>query len=314
MTHGITVIIPVYNAAAFLEKAVNSCIQFSEVREILLIDDGSQDDSLQIAHDLSKEFTQIKVLQHPDKKNHGVSATRNLGIDRATQEFITFLDADDYWLPNRFDAERKIFKDPKVDGVFGALDTEFVTEEGKKQYLAKFGGVGLTTVNFPAEGKDIFYGLIGMKGGFGSFFSMIALTVRRSALENLRLDEKMGIGEDKEFTIKLAWEKNLKTGIIDRPVAIRTGHENNSITKVTNYSTKFFHHNALLYESLYKWSCTKKDMPADVVALFKNKYLSNRIAAASGLKKYRLFITSAVFNPALLKTRYRYYALKNNKK
>lgn len=314
MIHGITVIIPVYNAAAFLEKAVNSCLQFSEVKEILLIDDGSQDNSLKVAHDLSKEFMQIKVLQHPDKKNHGVSASRNLGIDNATQEFLTFLDADDYWLPNRFDAEREIFKDPETDGVFGALATEFVSEEGERQYLEKFGGNGLTTVNFPAEGKDVFYGLIGVKKGFGAFFSMIALTVRKSALENpkRRLNEQMGIGEDKDFTIKLAWEKNLKTGIIDRPIAIRTGHENNSITKVKNYSRKFFHHNALLYESLYKWSLEKEEMPEEIVAMFKYKYLSAKAASKNGLQKYISFFTDAAANPALLKTRYRYYALKNN--
>ncbi len=315
MSHlNITVIIPIYNAAAFLQKSVESCLQFDEVKEILLIDDASKDNSLEIAINLAKNNGKIKVLQHPDKKNHGVSATRNLGIDHASQDFITFLDADDYWLPNRFDAEREYFKNPKIDGVFGALSTEFVTEEGRRQYIEKFEGDGLTTVNYPAEGKDIFYGLIGEKKGFGAFFSMIALTVRKSALENpkRRLNEKMGIGEDKDFTIKLAFEKNLKTGIIDRAVAVRTGHENNSITKVKNYSSKFFHHNALLYESLYKWSRNTKEMPRNIVEIFKYKYLSAKIASASGIKKYMMFGFYAPFNPKLLKTRYRYYALKNN--
>lgn len=310
----ITVIIPIYNASTFIEKAVNSCLQFPEVKEILLVDDGSNDHSLAVAEKLTSEFTEIKLLQHPDKKNHGVSATRNLGIDSASQEFITFLDADDYYLPNRFDAEKEHFQNPKIDGVFGALATEFVSEEGRKQYLEKFQGDGLTTVNFPAEGKDVFYGLIGEKPGFGAFFSMIAFTIRKSALENpkKRLNEKMGIGEDKDFTIKLAWEKNLKTGIIDKPIAIRTGHENNSITKVKNYSSLFFHHNALLYESLYIWSKSQKEMPAKIKKMFKYKYLSSKIAAKKGFSKYLLFLVNLPGNPQLLKTRYRYYALKNN--
>jgi hypothetical protein len=185
---------------------------------------------------------------------------------------------------------------------------------GKRQYFEKFGAAGLTTVNFPADGKDIFYGLIGIKPGFGTFFSMIALTVRKSALENprRRLNEKMGIGEDKDFTIKLAYEKNLKTGIIDEPIAVRTGHENNSITKIKNHSSQFFHHNALLYKSLYTWSKTKKEMPNEVIEMFKYNLLSAKVASTKGLRKYFLFIVSSIFNPKLLKTRYRYYALKNN--
>lgn len=310
----ISVIIPIYNAANFIEKAVGSCLQFPEVKEILLIDDGSVDNSVEICQNLSKKHCRIKFLQHPDKKNHGVSATRNLGLDTASKEFITFLDADDYYLPNRFDAEKEYFQDPKIDGVFGALATEFISEEGRKQYLEKFQGDGLTTVNFPAEGKDIFYGLIGEKPGFGAFFSMIAFTIRKSALANpkKRLNEKMGIGEDKDFTIKLAWEKNLKTGIIDKPVALRTGHENNSITKVKNHSSLFFHHNALLYESLYRWSKSQKEMPLHIIKLFKYKYLSSKIAAKKGFSKYLLFLINLPMNPKLLKTRYRYYALKNN--
>ena len=113
----ISVIIPVYNAEKYIEKAVESVLQFQEVREVLLIDDGSLDRSLEICTSLKQKHPEIKVLTHPQRQNRGVSATRNLGIDKATQEFITFLDADDYWLPNRFDAEREIFKDPKIDGV-----------------------------------------------------------------------------------------------------------------------------------------------------------------------------------------------------
>lgn len=310
----ISVIIPVFNASFFLEKAVNSCLQFSEVKEILLIDDGSKDDSVAICKKITTAEDRVKFLQHSDKKNHGVSATRNLGIDRATQEFITFLDADDYYLPNRFDAEKTYFKNSEIDGVFGALSTEFLSEEGRRQYFEKFQGDGLTTVNYPARGKDIFYGLIGIKPGFGTFFSMIALTLRKSALENpkRRLNEEMGIGEDKDFTIKLAFEKTLQTGIIDKPVAVRTGHEHNSITKIKNYSTQFFFHNQLLYRSLYKWSRKQKEMPKEVVELFKYNYLSAKIAGTKGLRKYFLFAMYVTHNHKLLKTRYRYYALKNN--
>lgn len=309
----ISVIIPVYNAEAFLEKAVQSVLQFSEVKEVLLIDDASKDNSLQTANQLAATHQQVRVLQHPDKKNHGVSATRNLGIDQASQEFIAFLDADDYWLPNRFDAEREYFKDPKTDGVFGAIETDFISEEGKKQYLEKFGST-MATVGFAAEGKEVFEGLVGIRKNFAASFSMIALTIRKSALENpeLRLSENLKIGEDKEFIIKLAFHTYLKSGIITEPVAMRSAHDSNTITSIKPYSISFFENDTLLYRSLFEWASRQKDMPAEVLEDFKCRYLSYRAAAKKGLAKYLDFVSNVLLTPGLLRTRYRYHALKDN--
>ena len=102
----ISVIIPVYNASAFLKKAVESAIQFEEVKEIILVEDGSTDHSLEVCEILENEFGAVKLFQHPDKGNHGAGATRNLGLEKATGDFIAFLDADDYYLPNRFEMEK----------------------------------------------------------------------------------------------------------------------------------------------------------------------------------------------------------------
>lgn len=313
MIHGITVIIPVYNAAAFLEKAVNSCLQFSEVKEILLIDDGSKDRSLEICTSLAQKYPQIKVFTHPNNQNRGVSASRNLGIDNATQEFLTFLDADDYWLPNRFDAEREIFKDPKVDGVFGAIGTEYISEIGKKEYLEKFKDGRLTTVKYDAEGNAVFRGLIGQDKGFGTFFSMIALTIRRTAVENpkIRLETSLKIGEDKVFITILSFEKFLKSGIINTPIAMRTAHENNTITKVKNYSSVYFRHQYLYSLKIYTYLKDKNIIPSTKREL-KYKYIYSKIAAQSGLVKYINFIFYSLKYPALLQTRYRHFALKNN--
>ncbi|WP_449388662.1 glycosyltransferase family 2 protein [Chryseobacterium lineare] len=310
----ITVIIPVYNAETFIEKAVNSVIQFPEVKEILLIDDGSKDDSFKICLEAAEQYEVVKVLQHADQENHGVSATRNLGMDMATSEFITFLDADDYYLPNRFDAEREYFKDPKIEGVYGAISTEFVTEKGREIYLEKFLNDDLTTVYQEAEGIDVFKGLSEINQKHGTFFSMIALTIRKTALQKtgLRLNEKLKIGEDKDFIVKLSYLAYLKSGFISKPVAVRTGHENNTITKIRNYSSDYFYHQSLIFESLYQWAKKQKKMPAEAIEIFRYKYLSSKIACMKGIEKYFNYIRYTIFNPKLLKTRYRYYALKNN--
>lgn len=309
----ITTIIPIYNAAAFIEKAVESVLQFPEVKEILLVEDGSKDNSFAICEKLAEKYEIVKLITHPNHENRGVSASRNLGIENATQEFITFLDADDYWLPNRFDAEREIFKDLKVDGVFGAIGTEYISEIGKKEYLEKFKDDRLTTVNYDAEGTAVFRGLIEQDKGFGTFFSMIALTIRRTAVENpkIRLETSLKVGEDKVFITILSFEKYLKSGIINTPIAMRTAHENNTITKVKNYSSVFFRHQHLYSFKIYTYLKDKSIMPSTKREL-KYKYIYSKIAAQSGLIKYINFIFYSLKYPVLLQTRYRYFALKNN--
>ncbi len=115
----ISVIIPVYNAEKFVSQAVESALQFDEVFEILLIEDKSPDNALQVCQQLAEKYERVKLYQHPDKENHGAGPSRNLGIEKASGDFIAFLDADDYFLPNRFDSERELFKDSKVEGVYG---------------------------------------------------------------------------------------------------------------------------------------------------------------------------------------------------
>ncbi len=91
-----SIIIPVYNKANFIENTLKSVFQQSFTDyEILLINDGSTDDSE------SKIVTfNDSRIHYYSKKNEGVSETRNLGIEKAKSEFIVFLDADDYWYPN----------------------------------------------------------------------------------------------------------------------------------------------------------------------------------------------------------------------
>src|SRR5690606_1248107 len=98
----ISVIIPVYNAAAFVEQAVQSALTQPEVSEVILVEDGSEDKSLPICEKLASQNDIITLLRHPGGVNKGAGASRNLGIQHTKNEWIAFLDADDYYLENRF--------------------------------------------------------------------------------------------------------------------------------------------------------------------------------------------------------------------
>lgn len=97
----VSVIIPFWNASAFLEEAIASVLaQTFESWELLLIDDGSSDGSTEIAQRSAARFPgKIRYIEHEGHENHGVAASRNAGVRHATARYIAFLDADDVWLP-----------------------------------------------------------------------------------------------------------------------------------------------------------------------------------------------------------------------
>ena len=306
----ISVIIPVYNAAVFLGKAVDSALQFVEIKEILLIEDCSTDNSLEVCKKLAQENSKIKLFQHPDKGNHGAGASRNLGLEKASQDLIAFLDADDYYLPNRFEAEKNLFNNQKIEGVFGAIGTEFLSEKGKKEFEEKFKNVQLTTVKKHAEGKDVFHGLIGKDESFGHFFHLNALTIRTKSIKKnqLKFNEKLRVHQDSDFIIKLSYHCHLKSGIIDKAIAIRGVHNDNRITKVKPYSVKFYQNHLLLQKSIYHWSKTVK-LDKIVAKNIKLNYLSYKLANENGLKKYFNFFKTCLLNPEFFKMKYRFHAL-----
>lgn len=90
----VSIIIPVFNAEKYIEKCVNSLInQTYKNIEIIIVNDGSKDNSIDIINKLKKKDNRIIVI---DKENEGVSKTRTAGIENANGEFLMFIDADDF--------------------------------------------------------------------------------------------------------------------------------------------------------------------------------------------------------------------------
>lgn len=95
----ISVIVPIYNMEKMLSRCIDSIIHQSYTDlEIILVNDGSTDNSLQLCQNYAKKDKRVKVL---NKKNGGLSSARNYGIDHAQGEYISFVDSDD-WIDNDF--------------------------------------------------------------------------------------------------------------------------------------------------------------------------------------------------------------------
>ena len=94
MCKRLSVIVPVYNVAAYLPRCVDSLLEQNGVElEILLVDDGSTDASGSICDGYAARDSRVKVIH---KENGGLSSARNAGLDAAEGEYLTFVDSDDY--------------------------------------------------------------------------------------------------------------------------------------------------------------------------------------------------------------------------
>ena len=257
---------------------------------MILVEDKSPDNALEVCKALAKKHDRVKLFQHPDKGNHGAGESRNVGMRNATGNFLAFLDADDFFLPNRFDAERELFKNPDVDGVYGAIGVHYWSEKAKEQYFNIYQDK-LTTVykKYPAE--DVFPGLIGMRGSFG-LFSIDALTIRKSALDkmNALMKTDLKLHQDTDFLMRLAFYNNLYPGILDEPVAVRGVHESNRISQVDSGKVKPAKTRVLLWNHLKNWAEKEPEMPKEQLLHIKRMHRSFEIANAPFLKKWGMVL------------------------
>lgn len=108
----VSVIIPTYNCDRFLPEAIDSVLmQTYQDYEIIIIDDGSTDQTCQVLESYSKK------IRYFYQQNQGVAVARNLGLEMATGELIAFLDHDDFWLPQKLELQVTCFQENPQIGI-----------------------------------------------------------------------------------------------------------------------------------------------------------------------------------------------------
>ena len=115
----ISVIVPIYNAESTLERCIDSILaQTYSNLEIILINDGSKDNSYQICKDYMEKYDNIKVFS---KENGGLAEARNVGVQYATGEYIGFVDSDDWIVEDAYELLYKCLKQENADIACGKI-------------------------------------------------------------------------------------------------------------------------------------------------------------------------------------------------
>lgn len=233
----ISAIVPVYNTEKFLEKCIRSIMnQTLKEIEIICINDGSTDNSLEILKKLQKEDNRIIIT---DKKNEGVSIARNIGIEKARGEYISFIDSDD-WIEKEY---YEVCYRELIRTNSDIIITDFFLEKFNESELEyKKDILGIEEIK-----KTEYIEAIILVNVVGALWNKI---IRKKILEkdNIRFKEGLMVGEDIYFLIETS---NIADKIIKLNKAFLhyIQHDNNTIkSKKIEYMYNFYE----VYSNLMK--------------------------------------------------------------
>lgn len=128
MDNLISIVMPVYNAAAYLEKTIGSVLEQTYTNwELIAVDDCSADDSFALLCRMAESDSRIRPVKQ--EKNAGAAMARNRGIDLAQGRYLAFLDSDDLWAKNKLEKELAFLREKQA--AFAFTSYEFGDSEGR---------------------------------------------------------------------------------------------------------------------------------------------------------------------------------------
>jgi len=201
----VSVIIPSYNCAQYISEAIESVLnQTYQDFELIIIDDGSQDNTKVII----EKYATDRRIKYFSRINEGVSSSRNYGIKKASGEYLSFLDADDFWKPSFLQAAVSLVLEGKYDWVLantirlnvdrsGINRAEYYYEDIKLK-VKKYGSLILVL---------LLHGTMGLVHG--------SIIRKECLLKNgILFDENMDGLEDRDIEVRLLKEVS-RTGFLD---------------------------------------------------------------------------------------------------
>ena len=199
----ISIILPTYNRAGLLPRAIQSVIDQTYPHwELIIWDDGSQDDTGEIVRSLDDER-----IRYFFADNHGVAYARNRSVEKATGEYIAFLDSDDTWVNEKLNLQVNIFRQyPQIEVLFGDfLNNQLASGKKIRNFEAHPSQLSVLRVTSFSEVLKLIDGGFAESLAGGNYIATDTVMLRRSVLERVGLfTEALRNSEDFELWWRLA--------------------------------------------------------------------------------------------------------------
>jgi glycosyltransferase involved in cell wall biosynthesis len=269
-TVGVSIITPFLNAGRFIQESIESVLAQTYDRwELLLVDDGSTDDSTSVALRYAKAHPEkIRYLAHEGRQNNGASASRNLGARHANGEYLAFLDADDIYLPRKLQQQVPLLDaHPEVAMVYAATEYWFSwsgrrEDAGRDWIWRKYGAQPNTVIDPPRL-------LIGFLQDGGTVPCMGSVLVRRTAVDSVGGWEESfrSICTDQVFHAKLClrfpvwiadacWDRYRQHEDSSCSTAARAGQSNAAFKRYLNWLETYLSREAVVDPAV--WTALRK--------------------------------------------------------
>lgn len=236
----VSLIIPIYNTAKYLPACLNSVLnQTYKNLEIILIDDGSTDDSGKIADDYKKRDNRIKVLH---QTNSGQSAARNNGLKLATGVFLGFIDSDDEIKPTFVEDLLSAFNENTALSICGIHYKRLKKNSAENVYINELPARG------ESERKSVY--ILKLLALDGRLYSSVNKLYRAKIAKKCSFDETLNFAEDTKFVLDYLKKATGEIAFVLKPLYIYNfGTETSTIkstgTNWQNWQTS--------YENLKTW-------------------------------------------------------------
>lgn len=212
----VSIIVPVYQVEKYIRQCIDSILAqtFTDF-ELILVDDGSTDQSGIICDEYAKQDKRIQVIH---KENSGASDTRNRGIDSANGNYLMFIDSDDYILPNMLECLYKNIINVRAD-ISACNFLYFFENKRDKDFSTDFKSELLS-------GKDIFY-FKKNERNFGYWTVVWNKLYKKEVFENIRF--RTGKYYEDEFLANDIYQKDIKILTIPECLYYYRQHDNNTM-------------------------------------------------------------------------------------
>jgi glycosyltransferase involved in cell wall biosynthesis len=206
----VSAVIPLYNKGRHVERSIASILaQTLPAREIIVVDDGSTDDGPERVREIARSEAKVSLIRQP---NRGPGAARNTGLAAATGKYVSFLDADDTWLPAYLETAVSMLEDPSANVTI--VWTGFLASTGVGMRARDVDGIGgVYEIRPGAE--------LSMVNRIMRFICTCSAVMRTDVVRKWGgfFDAyKCLLGEDKYLFMKLLF--NERFGIIDQPLVV----------------------------------------------------------------------------------------------